>query len=88
MKEGRVWVRGGRGPKENWSKHGCAKRNRIPTRQMSKGWPMTDPEIPEGKEEAWKRGHWEPRAVGGFAGYADQPLGQGLFSYRQFKLQF
>lgn len=79
-------VREDRGPKENWPKHGCAKRNKLPTRQTSKGWLMIDPEIPEGKEDAWKGGHWEQRVVGDSAGYADQPLGQRLLSYRQFKL--
>jgi hypothetical protein len=44
-------VRGGRDPKENWSKHGCTKRKRLPTRQTSKGWLMIDPEITEGKED-------------------------------------
>lgn len=80
-------VRGTQGPKENWPKHGCAKRNRIPTRHMSKGCLMTDPEIPEGQEDMWKRGHWERKSGWGTtAGYADWPLGQGLLPYRQFKL--
>lgn len=58
-------VRGDRDPKEYWPKHGCAKRNSIPTRQTSEGCLMMDPEIPEGKEDVWKRGHWERRVVGG-----------------------
>lgn len=66
-------VRGDRGPEENWPKHGCTKRKKLPTRQTSKGWLTIDPEIPEGKEDAWKGGDWEQRVVGGSTGYADQP---------------
>lgn len=33
--------------------------------QKSKGWLTVDPEITEGREEEWKRGHWEQKGAGG-----------------------